>query len=65
MAWTEALILIADNRVQDELYAETRWHFSERELVDHTLAVTTINAWNRITTSFSSEPGTYQPASRS
>ena len=36
LAWTEALTLIADNRVPDELYAETRWHFSEQELVDLT-----------------------------
>lgn len=65
LAWTEALTLIADNRVPNELYAETRWHFNEQELVDLTLAVTTINAWNRIAISFRSEPGTYQPASRS
>lgn len=64
LAWTEALTLIADNHVPDELYEKTRRQFSEQELVDLTLAVTTINAWNRIAISFRSEPGTYQPASR-
>jgi len=65
LEWTEALTLIAENRVPDELYEVTRRHFSEQELVDLTLAVTTINAWNRICISFRSEPGSYQPASRS
>ena len=60
-AWTEALTSIADNHVPDELYEQTRREFSEQELVDLTLAVTTINAWNRIAISFRAEPGTYQP----
>jgi AhpD family alkylhydroperoxidase len=63
-AWTEELTLIADNHVADELYEQTRRQFSEQELVDLTLAVVTINAWNRIAISFRQEPGTYQPASR-
>lgn len=61
LAWAEELTLIAERRVHDELYAEVRRQFSEQELVDLTLAVTTINAWNRISISFRSEPGTYQP----
>jgi AhpD family alkylhydroperoxidase len=61
LAWTEELTLIAEHHVADELYAEVRRHFSEQELVDLTLAVATINAWNRIAISFRSEPGSYQP----
>jgi len=61
LAWTEELTLIAEHPVPDELYAEVRRHFSEQELVDLTLAVATINAWNRIAISFRSEPGSYQP----
>jgi AhpD family alkylhydroperoxidase len=64
LAWTEALTLIADNHVPDELYEQTRRQFSEQELVDLTVGVVTINAWNRIAISFRAEPGTYQPASR-
>ena len=64
LAWTEALTLIADNHVPDALYEQTRREFSEQELVDLTLAVVTINAWNRIAISFRSEPGSYQPAPR-
>ena len=63
LAWTEELTLIADIHVSDEFYEQTRRLFSEQELVDLTLAVVTINAWNRITISFRIEPGTYRPAS--
>ena len=61
LAWTEELTLIAEDHVSDELYEQTRRQFSEQELVDLTLAVGTINAWNRIAISFRSEAGSYQP----
>ena len=60
--WTEALTLISENHVPDEIYNHVREHFSEQELVDLSLAVVTINAWNRLAISFRSEPGEYQPA---
>src|SRR5512139_837161 len=43
LAWTEALTLVADNHVPDELYNEVRQHFSEDELVNLSLAVIAIN----------------------
>jgi len=61
LAWAEELTLIAEHHVPDELYEEVRQRFSEPELIDLTLAVATINAWNRIAISFRSEPGSYQP----
>jgi AhpD family alkylhydroperoxidase len=61
LAWTEELTLIAEHHVSDKLYEQTRRQFSEQELVDLTLAVVTINAWNRIAISFRSEAGSYQP----
>ena len=61
LAWTEALTLVAENQVPDELYNEVRQHFSEQELVDLSLAVVTINGWNRLAISFRSEVGAYQP----
>ncbi|MCK6629990.1 MAG: carboxymuconolactone decarboxylase family protein [Anaerolineae bacterium] len=63
LAWTEALTLIAENGVPDELYAQTRQHFSEAELVNLTLAVIAINGWNRIAIGFRVEVGSYQPRS--
>jgi AhpD family alkylhydroperoxidase len=61
LAWTEELTLIAEHHVSDELYEQTRRQFSEQELVDLTLAVGTINAWNRIAISFRTEAGSYRP----
>jgi AhpD family alkylhydroperoxidase len=61
LAWTEELTLIAEHHVSDKLYEQTHRQFSEQELVDLTLAVVTINAWNRIAISFRSEAGSYQP----
>ena len=46
----------------DELYNEVRKQFSEKELADLTLAIATINAWNRLTIAARTVPGTYQPA---
>jgi AhpD family alkylhydroperoxidase len=57
---TEAITRIGGG-VSDELYAEARGHFSEKELVDLTWAVAAINAWNRVAISFRSVLGAYQP----
>lgn len=61
LAWAEAVTRITDGHVPDELYEETRQHFSEKEIVDLTLAVVAINGWNRLAISFRAEPGIYQP----
>lgn len=62
LAWTEALTTIADtHEVSDELYAEARKHFSDKELVDLSFAIIAINGWNRLAIPFRSEPGHYQP----
>ncbi len=60
LEWTEALTLISQNHVPDELYDRVRRYFSEAELVNLTLAVVTINGWNRLAISFRSVPGSYQ-----
>lgn len=61
LAWTEALTLVAEDQVPDEIYNEVRQHFSEKELADLSLAVVAINGWNRLAIGFRSEAGTYQP----
>jgi AhpD family alkylhydroperoxidase len=60
LAWTEAVTLVGESHVPDELYAETRRHFSEEELVNLTMAIVTINAWNRLSIAFRAVPGSYQ-----
>jgi AhpD family alkylhydroperoxidase len=47
-AWTEAVTLIANDGVSDELYARTLEHFSEEELVKLSVALGMINTWNRL-----------------
>ncbi|HWR54655.1 MAG TPA: carboxymuconolactone decarboxylase family protein [Bryobacteraceae bacterium] len=61
LAWTEAVTRISPDSVDDDLYREVTKHFNEKELVDLTLAVITINGWNRLAITFRTEPGTYQP----
>ncbi|HXD83160.1 MAG TPA: carboxymuconolactone decarboxylase family protein [Rudaea sp.] len=64
LAWTEALTRIAGNDVPDALYDEVRGQFSEKEIVDLSLAIIAINGWNRLAIPFRSVPGTYQPQAR-
>ena len=59
--WTEAVTLIANGRVPDALFERIRSHFTERELSDLTLAIATINAWNRLSIAARLTPGGYQP----
>ena len=61
LAWTEAVTLINQDHVPDEIYAEARKHFSEKELVDLTLGIIAINSWNRLAISFRTQAGSYQP----
>ena len=56
LTWTEAVTLLSQSRVPDDVYAEAREHFSESELVDLTIAVNTINSWNRLAVSFRQAP---------
>jgi AhpD family alkylhydroperoxidase len=46
LEWAEAVTQVTQGHVPDEVFARVRQHFSEKELADLTLAVTTINAWN-------------------
>ena len=62
LEWTEAVTRIADGHAPDAAYEQTRAHFSERELADLTLAIATINAWNRLSIAARLVPGKYQPA---
>jgi AhpD family alkylhydroperoxidase len=61
LAWTEAVTLVADGHVPDDVYDEASGHFSEDELVTLTLAVVAINGWNRLNIAFRMEAGGYRP----
>ena len=62
LAFTQAVTLLADTHVPDAVFEEVRQHFTEKEIADLTLAVASINAWNRLAISFRAVPGKYQPA---
>lgn len=61
LEWTEAVTLISQNDIPDEVYERVRREFGEKELVDLTFAITNINTWNRLAISFRTEVGSYQP----
>lgn len=57
LAWAEA---VTAGHVPDDVYNDAIQQFSEEELIDLTLAVTTINAWNRFNLAFPTTPGDYR-----
>ena len=61
LALTEAVTLIADRRVPDEIYEQARQQFSDQELVKLMVGIVIINTWNRFAITFRDEPGSYQP----
>jgi AhpD family alkylhydroperoxidase len=61
LAWTEAVTLVADGHVPDDVYAEVSDQFTEQELVALTLAIAAVNTWNRLNIAFRTEAGDYRP----
>ncbi len=59
LALTEALTQIAPTGVSDELYAEAREQFSEKELSTLIFRVIGINAWNRANVAVRTTPGVH------
>ena len=62
LEWTEAVTLVADGHVADAVYERVRTHLTEKELADLTLAVASINAWNRLSIAARLRAGAYEPA---
>jgi AhpD family alkylhydroperoxidase len=63
LEWTEALTLVSERHVPDEVYERVREQFSEDELVHLTLAIVSINGWNRLNVAARTMPGDYVPGS--
>jgi len=57
LAWTEALTLLSDQGVPDELYERVRTQLSEKEISDLTFLVMSANAWSRLNIGFKRVPG--------
>lgn len=60
LAWTEAVTLVSQSRVPDEVFATARAQFSPAELVHLTMVVATINVWNRLAVAFRLIPESYR-----
>lgn len=54
LEWTEAITLIGEGHAPDDVYTRTRAEFSDEEMVNLTLAIVTINGWNRLAIGFRS-----------
>lgn len=57
LALTEAVTLLTEGFVPDEVYARAAAHFDEKELSRLVGAIVAINAWNRFNVAFRTPPG--------
>lgn len=48
LEWAEALTFIRETRAPDDVFANVRRHFSEKETLDLSVVIAMINAWNRL-----------------
>ena len=60
LEWTEAVTLVAQGHVPDDVYEKVRQQFAEKEIADLTFAIATINAWNRLAIASRAPAGSYQ-----
>jgi AhpD family alkylhydroperoxidase len=56
LAWAETVTRVSETGVPDEAYQAARAVFEERELVDLTIAISLMNAYNRMAISFRNTP---------
>ena len=52
LAWAESLTLISETHAADGAYETAAQHFSGKELVDLTMVIVNMNAWNRLAIGF-------------
>jgi AhpD family alkylhydroperoxidase len=56
LEWTESLTLVSQNHVPDAVWEAVRPHFTDAEMVELTLLITSINSWNRFAIAFRKMP---------
>lgn len=59
LAWAEAVTLVSQTGVPDDVYAQVMQHFSPEEIMELTFVVIAINGWNRINIATRSNVGDY------
>lgn len=57
LLWTESVTKLSQGPVKDEIFAQVREHFSEKEMVELTMVIAMINTWNRFAAPFTATPG--------
>ena len=57
LAWCEAVTLVSESRVSDEVFERANSQFTDKELVDLTFGIITINSHNRLAVAFRRAPG--------
>jgi AhpD family alkylhydroperoxidase len=60
LEWTEAITLISETHAPDDVYERVSKQFRPEELANLTVAIATINSWNRLSIAFRVMPGSYQ-----
>lgn len=56
LEWTEAVTLVSQTHVPDDVWERVKPHFTDREIADLTMLIVAINGWNRIAVSFRKTP---------
>jgi AhpD family alkylhydroperoxidase len=56
LAWTESLTRVWQDHVPDSAWERVRAHFTDREVVDLSIAIVDINSWNRLMLAFRTPP---------
>lgn len=56
LQWTESLTRVFRDHVPDAVWDAVKSQFTEREIVDLSIAIVEINSWNRLMTAFRTPP---------
>lgn len=56
LGWTESLTLVSVDHVPEEAWTLVRSQFTEREIVELSMAIVDINSWNRLMIAFRTPP---------
>jgi alkylhydroperoxidase family enzyme len=62
LEWAETLTLISETHVPEEIHRDIAAHFTEKEMVDLTIAIGLMNIFNRIAVGFGCDPASSRPA---
>jgi AhpD family alkylhydroperoxidase len=56
LAWAESVTNVSQTGIPDDAYEAVKSQFSEKDVVDLTFVIATMNAWNRIAIGFRQGP---------